>query len=466
MESVSSSHPEGMPANDLEAESGFGYHEHFLARSGRMIQVYKKVMEVDVGCKLDKAKTIGTIIAKNSPEILMVAHSGYTSNAWSHNKCLDTKKWNQLALHHVAREIGFKFPTTQRDTNGAPVSEEFRGRAHAGHVEVLLASWYIVHLLRTELGCNGHEEELVKQLYRLKGLNLGDNGTAFITLDKDPCYTCSSFLRKLMLATHVVFLVPDSLEIGPIKLHNGDRDSENGSSDQMYLNPEPILEPLVPASRLSRRQRTSLMLDQWTPQNPEDLLSTYKKKTPVLHPPGCSRPPSSHSPEADDIHEYWKDSPSFRPRATLGAKTPGAVSDGPSWEDVGDGILMCRGGAQSGSLGPEAVPIKFEERQFSFSPLEPLSPPNIPQPQPQIDFNVGEMFARSAYEETQKILESVEDVEYNEVEMGHPRPSRLNYATTKNHIKRLQSFRHEHINDSDESIFKSRYSILGPKADS
>ena len=110
-------------------------------------------------------------------------------------------------------------------------------------------------------------------------------------------------------------------------------------------------------------------------------------------------------------------------------------------------------------VGPAIATIKYEERQFSPAMT---SPPKA-TPQPHIAIMDGDLFARSAYKATKKVVNSIEDMKYELVEKEPPPPNRLNHAETRKHLARLQKFRHERMNDENESIFKTRYAILGPK---
>lgn len=87
------------PAIDLGGDTG--YKTYKVAKKGRKIEVFVKVLEVDTGISMDKGKTIGIITAKNDESILMCAHSGYSTGPMRQEKCLDTQKWNLLALRKM-----------------------------------------------------------------------------------------------------------------------------------------------------------------------------------------------------------------------------------------------------------------------------------------------------------------------------------------------------------------------------
>lgn len=75
-----------------------GYYEHSLGKKGTRIQVFKKILDIDTGVKMDKGKTIGTISEMNSDRILMCAHSGYSTDPKREAHCLNTQRYNSLAL--------------------------------------------------------------------------------------------------------------------------------------------------------------------------------------------------------------------------------------------------------------------------------------------------------------------------------------------------------------------------------
>lgn len=88
-----------MPIPSSETQQGdLGYLEHHVSREGRRLKIYRSIIDVDTGSRLDK-KTIGTLTVKNGDRILMTAVSGYAeSRIPGNNRCLDTAKWNNLAL--------------------------------------------------------------------------------------------------------------------------------------------------------------------------------------------------------------------------------------------------------------------------------------------------------------------------------------------------------------------------------
>ncbi|KAI0976346.1 hypothetical protein F4678DRAFT_221474 [Xylaria arbuscula] len=453
-----------------------GYHEHSLAKKGKKIEVFVKIMEIDTGIKMDRSKTIGTIATRNSNKILKVAHSGYSVNEHRSDICLDTARWNMLALHFVAKQIGFIFPGNIRDTSGGPVLDEYRGRAHAGHVEVLLACWYVVDLVREEFNyINKTEEDLIKNIKRLRDVALHDKRTAFITIDSQPCRTCLQFLHKLSKYTEVFFQIKDSRGVGPVQVRVGggrredvigetfiDSDNELSMTLEDELPNAEVVEnpevnndhqptPITPISKSApRRPSSSWRPMPWTPENPEQLLSSYKRKTPVYEFPGYDR--DGYSTQLNPVADTRVD-------------TTTKAGDLDEWVDVGDDVLMyC---TSPKPVGSESTPIKCENRQSSA----------VSRTQ-----NCAELFAGSAYEAVQ---ESIEDMDYEIVETAentyrtikNQRTGRLPHADympisrlrnirgrepTKQRCAHLHKYRHYDIDDSNESVFKSRYSILRP----
>jgi hypothetical protein len=81
-----------------DAPSDLGYRPCKLAKKGQILEVYVKVFEINTGVRLDRSKTVGVISANNDDTVLMSAHSGYTAGPRRDDRCLDTAKWNNLAL--------------------------------------------------------------------------------------------------------------------------------------------------------------------------------------------------------------------------------------------------------------------------------------------------------------------------------------------------------------------------------
>ncbi len=130
----------------------------------------------------------------------------------------------------------------------------------------------------------------------------------------------------------------------------------------------------------------------------------------------------------------------------------------------------------------EGASIKCEEQQQQQQQQQQQPSCSPPETQDHTASNTstsyinGEYFARSAYGAMQETRE-LDEMEYEIVEKppqesGYPRPVRLhrpsrksNLSTGTSRIARLQQYRHERdIDNTNESVFKSRYAILRPKS--
>ncbi|KAI0456207.1 hypothetical protein F5B21DRAFT_522948 [Xylaria acuta] len=327
-----------------------GLFEHSLAKKGTKIQVYVKVLEIETGIKLDKSKTIGTIATKNSGKVLMSAHSGYSSGQKREDYCLDTSKWNTLAL-------GDAFS----DTEDEALSQEANTQA--------------------------------------EGATVPPEATAL--------------------------------------------------SD--------ILTPVTPAPRSAPRRPQSIWgkAVQWIPEDPDELLSSYKKKTPVYEFPGYNTEPRLDSTTPSQVANV-------RPVSMSSVEEGKIIEhdnlDKNEWEDLGDGLMICCKTTTNNNQGDN---VKCEKAVHSS--------PTV--------FTSGNSYALSAYELMEDIdLQDYEVVERPRRAEEYPqnlplyRPDRQSASCTNIlrrlapvGIARLERFRHQEIDDSDESVFKSRYSILNPK---
>ncbi|KAI1143625.1 hypothetical protein F5Y05DRAFT_361984 [Hypoxylon sp. FL0543] len=193
-----------------------GFPDYKLAKQGRDIVVYAPVLRIRTDIRLDRRKTIGIIMAKGDSDILMAAHSGYRLGGDRGEKCLDTNEWNYIALNNIAALLKFHFPANRDDNGNKPVEDEHRGRAHAGHVEVLLASWYALELTKKSTGNhNADLSWLLARLHTLKRATLGRERSAVIMIDNQPCPTCLKFLNHLFQYTGLHFSVNGGIGVGP-----------------------------------------------------------------------------------------------------------------------------------------------------------------------------------------------------------------------------------------------------------
>ncbi|OTB20699.1 hypothetical protein K445DRAFT_91423 [Daldinia sp. EC12] len=193
-----------------------GFPDYKVAKQGNQIVVYAPVHRIRTDIPLDRSKTIGFITAKGNSEVLMAAHSGFKPGGDRDEKCLDTNRWNYIALHHIAAQIKFQFPGNKHDNGSKPALDEHRGRAHAGHVEVLLAAWYALEMTRKSSGNKEADQNwLLANMHMLKYATLGDARSAVIMIDSQPCGTCLKFINRIFQYTGIHFSVRGGIGIGP-----------------------------------------------------------------------------------------------------------------------------------------------------------------------------------------------------------------------------------------------------------
>ncbi|KAI0393128.1 hypothetical protein F5Y17DRAFT_459237 [Xylariaceae sp. FL0594] len=298
--------------SSMEASvSDLGFNTHWIAKKGKKIQIFTVMLELDTGVLMDKSKTVGTIMSKNNSNVLMAAHSGYSTGPSRDEGCLDTAKWNGLALNHMSKQMNFKFPGNIRDNNG-PILDEHRGRAHADH-------WYVVDVFKRHVGpFDISEKEAIKNMKKLKDVRLGDERCAFITIDSEPCLPCLQFLNMLWRHTGIMFVTSGSQGVGPVQVRiDGQRRCDMvGSTFYDSDDTEPpayealdgevadvgLPDPAQPeeGSSTSTVARTDTATERragkqpvfpWHPEDPEELVSSYKRKTPVYEFPGYNTAP-------------------------------------------------------------------------------------------------------------------------------------------------------------------------------
>ncbi|KAI1798500.1 hypothetical protein F4811DRAFT_558804 [Daldinia bambusicola] len=193
-----------------------GFPEYKVAKQGNQIVVYAPVHRIKTDIPLDRSKTIGVITAKGNSEVLMAAHSGFKPGGDRGEKCLDTNRWNYIALHHIAALLKFQFPGNKHDNGNKSAQDEHRGRAHAGHVEVLLAAWYALEMTRQSSGNKDADQDwLLANMHMLKYATLGNARSAVIMIDSQPCGTCLKFINRMFQYTGIHFSVRGGIGIGP-----------------------------------------------------------------------------------------------------------------------------------------------------------------------------------------------------------------------------------------------------------
>ncbi|KAI0597567.1 hypothetical protein F4775DRAFT_593258 [Biscogniauxia sp. FL1348] len=297
--------------------SDLGYFDYKLGKKGRSIVVYAPVISVRTGLHLDKSKTIGVITTRNETDILQAAYSGWTSGADQDHSCLDSNKWNYIALHQIASELRFRFPGNQRD-NGRLRAED-----------------YAVETLRKAYP-EESDDWLVANLKKLKyDVRLGqDRRIAIITIDSQPCRPCLQFITLLQQHTGLTFIVNGGSGVGPtiVRIEGRrrydtfgdtfeDSSRENTPSGDGKAVTDRIMDDMVVIeigsedsdSDVTMREESPVPSSGRTeyghrrgrmdwpqalpvrdtasrvPENSDELVAEYKKKTPVWEFPGyCS----------------------------------------------------------------------------------------------------------------------------------------------------------------------------------
>lgn len=334
---------------------------------------------------------------------------------------------------------------------------------------------------------NKPEEFIITQLRRLRKIDLGNRQTAYITIDSEPCLTCLQFLNRLFQYTGILFAVPGSQGIGPIKVRvegrrredvvadvfsdSGDEIAGADSEPRDVVPPpepaiapvtepttEPTVEPVAAPRSVLRRPRSywKEFAAPWIPDDPEEQVSAYKKKTPQLTWPGYdndSPPPLPKSP-APGVQAAAKESIEEASSSTLSDDDDD--DDIPyEWEELGDGLM-----------------IRCADDVHSVQENSSIKRQPSPEEEPY-----GRDYALAAYETVREGLgntNTVEEAEYEVIERPrqairrpHPRYHRRKAPSSARAGQTgvLQKFRHHPARQSsiDESVFGKKYSILQPK---
>lgn len=92
------------------------------------------------------------------------------------------------------------------------------GRVQAGHVEVQLATYYVVEIAnKTALKLPGSEGWSIKRKLRLlRKADLGPERHAVIFLNSHPCSSCLKYVQALMQYTKITFCIEGGAGIGPM----------------------------------------------------------------------------------------------------------------------------------------------------------------------------------------------------------------------------------------------------------
>ena len=191
------------------------------------VKLFVNIETLDIGEPLGPVKTIGCIKAREGHQVLKVAVSGFKdrSNPFRRDpRVLDREVWNDIALHKVAQIIGFPFSANFHDNGNRVPLPHHLGRVQAGHVEVQLATWYVIEMAdrlaanqKTAGGYNGPWSTR-RKLRNLKArvALLGSDSEAVIYLNSHPCISCHKFVYALKNWTGIRFDVRGGLGVGPM----------------------------------------------------------------------------------------------------------------------------------------------------------------------------------------------------------------------------------------------------------
>ncbi|KAI1326651.1 hypothetical protein F5Y16DRAFT_374162 [Xylariaceae sp. FL0255] len=393
----------------------------------------------------------------------MAAQSGWSTGEKKDDRCLDTELYNKIALHHIAGLLEFPFPGNQRDGGNRRALAEERGRAHAGHVEVLLASWFAIYAVRQSVKLVEETDvELVPHLKNLKQQNLGPLRTAFITIDSEPCRTCLQFLNKLSQLTGIVFMVFGSAGVGPVIVRSGGsrrldviagRFIDDGDEAEVDGNADDDNDSdSLDGAANSQPSKVNQTPQQWRAQS-ADLVETYRKKTPVYSWPGYedARPPKevvdltldSDNEDGGDDGDYEMVETVKSPKmdTTTSMFFEVAEDDDQEWEIVDREDT-------DGQLYATAALEVVRDRAQEPVPKSPV--PESPVPKPARLPLLGSL-RRTASDTSRRNNARLASRRQKSSSRPRPRPQ-------------LQQFALVPVDEANRSIYKSRYAILRPSS--
>ncbi|RYO76365.1 hypothetical protein DL766_006672 [Monosporascus sp. MC13-8B] len=195
-----------------------GYPNISLGKHGKKIMLLACVGEFDTGEVLGMEKTIGGVMIRGSQSVLKFAVSGFKGRSAQHDpRVLDREFWNRIALTKVARIIGFKFHGNLHDNGARRPLPHHVGRVQAGHVEVQLATYYVIEMGdRHAQGQPGGETwSTMRKLRALRSAHLGEERDAGIFISSQPCSSCHKYVQALSNYTKITFFIQGGAAMGP-----------------------------------------------------------------------------------------------------------------------------------------------------------------------------------------------------------------------------------------------------------
>ncbi|RYO96587.1 hypothetical protein DL764_007448 [Monosporascus ibericus] len=179
-----------------------GYPNVLLGKEGKKIKLFACVGSFNTGEVLGMEKTIGGVMVGGSHSVLKFAVSGFKGRSIQHDpKVLERKFWNKIALTKVARIINFRFHGNLHDNGARRPLPHHIGRVQAGHVEVQLATYYVIEMgnRNAQRKPGGEAWSTMRKLRALRSAHLGEERHA-----------------ALSNYTRITFSIQGDAAIGPI----------------------------------------------------------------------------------------------------------------------------------------------------------------------------------------------------------------------------------------------------------
>ncbi|RYP18355.1 hypothetical protein DL765_003967 [Monosporascus sp. GIB2] len=189
-----------------------------LGKQGKNIMLFACVGKFDTGEVLGMEKTIGCVMIRGSQSVLKFALSGFKGRNAQHDpRVLNREFWNRIALTKVARIIGFKFHGNLHDNGARRPLPHHVGRVQAGHVEVQLATYYVIEMgdRNAQRQPGGETWSMMRKLRALRSAHLGEERDAVIFISSQPCSSCHKYLHALYYYTQITFSVQGDAAMGP-----------------------------------------------------------------------------------------------------------------------------------------------------------------------------------------------------------------------------------------------------------
>ncbi|RYP49359.1 hypothetical protein DL768_004919 [Monosporascus sp. mg162] len=196
-----------------------GYPNVLLGKEGQRIKLFACIGNFNTGEVLGMEKIIGGVMVGGSHSVLKLAVSGFKGRSTQqHPQVLDRKFWNRIALTKVARIINFRFHGNLHDNGARRPLPHHIGRVQAGHVEVQLATYYVIEIgnRHAQRKPGGETWSTMRKLRSLRSAHLGEERHAVIFISSQPCSSCHKYVQALSQYTGITFFIQGDAAIGPI----------------------------------------------------------------------------------------------------------------------------------------------------------------------------------------------------------------------------------------------------------